>query len=64
MFTIGNIYLIKGQLYRCIKLRQNGINTFQKVDQHGDPIIIRSSKSLGTITDHGIRLISQKNISL
>jgi hypothetical protein len=58
---IGKSYMLNDQIFKCIRIRKSGINTFQAVDDKGKDLIIYDTKSANVILDHGIRLISMNN---
>jgi hypothetical protein len=54
--TEGAIYRISGELMRCKKIRDSGINTFQVVDTEGNDLVLRDEDSPGVVVDYGIRV--------
>ena len=47
---------INGHRYILTKRRTSGINTYQKVDEDGEPVTVKQGTS---IIDHGILLIRE-----
>ena len=57
MIELNKTYNYHGELLKCIKIRQSGINSFQVIDFNGTDIILRNPKEPGSIVDFGRRLI-------
>jgi hypothetical protein len=49
--------IINNDRYKRIKVRSSGINTYQKIDESGNPIIVKRGSE---IIDYGILLIKEK----
>jgi hypothetical protein len=60
--VLGQVYKFNNQYFRCKRIRKSGINTFQLVDEHGKDIVKYCPRQANVILEHGIRLISNKNM--
>lgn len=60
--VLGNVYKYNNQYFRCNHIRKSGINTFQLVDEKGNDIVVYCSLQANVILDHGVRLISNRNM--
>ena len=60
--VLGQVYKFNNQYFRCKRIRKSGINTFQLVDKNGNDVVKYDPRHGNVISDHGIRLISNKNM--
>ena len=58
-YTPGHTYTINNQRFRCKKVRQSGLNTFQLVDDNGEDAVVYSPTQPNLILDYGIRIIKK-----
>ena len=57
MINIKDVIYRNGKRLKCVRTRENGLHTFQIIDENGNPVIISYEKGLFKIKDYGIRLI-------
>ena len=63
MIEAGSTYKLDNEYLKCIRVRRNGLNTFQVCDKAGvikEPVKAKN----GFITDYGTRIVSLRTKEL